>query len=167
MDWLVKIHKAEISDIIRIRDIAYKTWPHTFGAILSEEQINYMLSMMYSVEALSDQINKGHQFFIAGNEKLDLAFIGIESGHPRKDCCKIHKLYVLPEFQGKGIGKLLISKAKEICLSEKLSCLNLNVNRFNPAVEFYKTIGFEIILEEDIDIGNGFLMEDYQMELKF
>jgi ribosomal protein S18 acetylase RimI-like enzyme len=41
------------------------------------------------------------------------------------------------------------------------------VNRDNPAIQFYQKFGFEIIDKEDIDIGNGFLMEDYVMKWSF
>jgi hypothetical protein len=42
----------------------------------------------------------------------------------------------------------------------------LNVNRFNKAVQFYQYLEFTIIKEENIDIGDGYLMEDYVMEQK-
>ena len=44
--------------------------------------------------------------------------------------------------------------------------INLNVNRFNKAVDFYKNKGFQIVKEETIDIGKGYLMEDFVMELE-
>jgi len=46
------------------------------------------------------------------------------------------------------------------------SSLQLNVNRNNNAKVFYEKIGFAVIKEEDIDIGNGYLMNDYVMEKK-
>jgi ribosomal protein S18 acetylase RimI-like enzyme len=42
--------------------------------------------------------------------------------------------------------------------------LFLNVNKYNSAIQFYHKIGFEIAKEEVIDIGNGFVMDDYVME---
>ncbi|MGZ8545109.1 MAG: GNAT family N-acetyltransferase, partial [Flavisolibacter sp.] len=44
--------------------------------------------------------------------------------------------------------------------------LRLNVNRNNSARSFYEKLGFEMIGEEDIDIGNGYFMNDYVMEKK-
>ncbi|MEI9808163.1 MAG: hypothetical protein WDO16_09960 [Bacteroidota bacterium] len=38
------------------------------------------------------------------------------------------------------------------------------MNRSNNAKLFYEKIGFIVIREEDIDIGNGYLMNDYVME---
>jgi diamine N-acetyltransferase len=42
--------------------------------------------------------------------------------------------------------------------------LRLNVNRFNKAVGFYENFGFRVIGQEDIDIGQGYFMNDYIME---
>jgi ribosomal protein S18 acetylase RimI-like enzyme len=44
--------------------------------------------------------------------------------------------------------------------------LLLNVNRNNPTKGFYEKLGFTVIKEEDIDIGNGYFMNDYVMEKK-
>ena len=48
--------------------------------------------------------------------------------------------------------------------TNNIIALTLNVNRFNKAIDFYLKNGFKIIKEENIEIGNGFLMEDYVME---
>ena len=79
---------------------------------------------------------------------------------------KIHKLYVIPDTQGTGIGKKFIEFINIWANEHGALAVFLNVNRFNKAVDFYKHIGMAIIKKEDIDIGNGFLMEDYVMELK-
>jgi ribosomal protein S18 acetylase RimI-like enzyme len=42
----------------------------------------------------------------------------------------------------------------------------LNVNRNNKALGFYQKFGFVILREEDIDIGNGYFMNDYIMVCK-
>ncbi|MDB4515960.1 GNAT family N-acetyltransferase, partial [Crocinitomicaceae bacterium] len=93
-------------------------------------------------------------------------FIGLEPNYPDADILRIHKLYILPESNGKGLGRVLLNKAIDVAFDLDLHTLHLNVNRFNDAVEFYKHCGFKIIGEEDIDIGKGYLMEDFIMTLK-
>jgi ribosomal protein S18 acetylase RimI-like enzyme len=73
-------------------------------------------------------------------------------------------LYVLPNYQGKGIGAMLLQKIEDYIQVGTDVYLELNVNRFNSAIAFYQKQGFEIIRTEDIDIGNGFFMNDYVME---
>jgi len=146
-----------------IQDLACRIWPDTFKEILSPEQLTYMLNWMYSVETLQQQMEKGHRFFIIKENEIALGFIGIEPNHPDSGQLKIHKLYILPDQQGKGLGKKLIEHTIFLANEYGLQELVLNVNRFNKAVAFYTHFGFKISNEENIDIGNGYLMEDYIM----
>jgi GNAT superfamily N-acetyltransferase len=69
-------------------------------------------------------------------------------------------------LHGHGYGKAFIERAKMEALKNECTSLILNVNRFNKAVQFYQYLEFTIIKEENIDIGDGYLMEDYVMEQK-
>jgi len=150
-----------------IQDIAGKTWPVTYGAILSSEQIQYMFSMMYDLEALKNQAEtKNHHFIIAGEDGNFLGFASYEFDYLGEPKTKIHKIYILPETQGSGIGKKLLYYIAEKAKATGQEFLSLNVNRFNEAVHFYNKMGFEKVGEEDINIGNGYLMEDFIMEKK-
>lgn len=146
-----------------VQDLAYATWPDTFKDILTSEQIHYMLEWMYNLETLRKQVEDGHLFYVYLDKGVPLGFMGIEPNHPTQDSLKIHKIYVLPQTQGSGVGKKLLQKAMEVANDTGISKLVLNVNRFNKAVSFYQYIGFVIEYEENIDIGNGFLMEDFVM----
>jgi ribosomal protein S18 acetylase RimI-like enzyme len=79
---------------------------------------------------------------------------------------KLHKLYVDTNIQGKGIGRKLMDYIEEKLQANKGTALRLNVNRYNKARHFYEKIGFVIIGEEDANLGNGVLQEDYVMEKK-
>lgn len=160
-----EVKRVTSEDLQVVKDLAYSTWPDTFKDILSPEQITYMLNWMYDLGTLKKQATSGHQFFVFYDHGKALGFIGVEPNHPKDGELKIHKLYVLPDTQGSGIGKQLIQKASELARSMGIHSLVLNVNRFNKAVEFYKHLGFQIALEENIDIGNGYWMEDYVMTL--
>lgn len=160
----MQIRAIDSSEIHIIQDLAQQIWPDTFGEILSKEQIAYMLNWMYSTETLTKQFYEGHHFFVYEENDIPLGFMGIELFADHQ--VKIHKLYVLPDTQGKGIGRNFIDFVKNWAKDHGAHTLFLNVNRFNKAVEFYKHIGMTISKTEDIDIGNGYLMEDYVMELK-
>jgi ribosomal protein S18 acetylase RimI-like enzyme len=78
----------------------------------------------------------------------------------------LHKIYVLPSEQGKNFGKQVLDYIISAIKTAGATSLQLNVNRFNKALHFYEKQGFKIIREEDIDIGEGFFMNDYVMEKK-
>ena len=62
------------------------------------------------------------------------------------------------------MGKLLIQEVEKRAKENNDETISLNVNRFNKAYLFYLKNGFQIIAEEDLEIGQGYLMEDYKME---
>jgi ribosomal protein S18 acetylase RimI-like enzyme len=162
---MITISEASISDIKQIQNIVHITWPITYGEILSKEQLDYMLDLFYSDEALTNQYNKKEQlFYMIYEDDTNLGFIGIEHNYSGKALTKIHKIYLLPETQGKGIGKKVIDEIGKLASDNNSTALVLNVNRFNSALGFYKKIGFEVVDEVNIDIGKGYLMEDYVME---
>ncbi|MEO8239993.1 MAG: GNAT family N-acetyltransferase [Flavobacterium sp.] len=164
---MITISEATTEDIKIIQEITYKTWPITYGKILSKEQLDYMLNLFYSDEALINQFEKKEQlFYLVSEDEATLGFIGIEHNYKDEAVTKIHKIYLLPETQGKGIGKKVIEQIEKMALENHSSALSLNVNRFNSALSFYKKIGFEVVDEVNIEIGNGYLMEDYVMEKK-
>ncbi|TPG45086.1 GNAT family N-acetyltransferase [Flavobacterium pectinovorum] len=164
---MITISEATINDIKQIQNIVNITWPITYGEILSKEQLDYMLDLFYSDETLTEQYNKKIQlFYMIFEEETNIGFIGIEHHYNEDAITKIHKIYLLPETQGKGIGKKVVDEIGKLALKNNSTSLFLNVNRFNSALGFYKKIGFEIIDEVNINIGNGYLMEDYVMEKK-
>lgn len=164
---MITITAATINDIKQIQNIVNITWPITYGEILSKEQLDYMLGLFYSTEALNEQYNKKIQlFYMIDEDETNIGFIGIEHNYNGEAVTKIHKIYLLPETQGKGIGKKVIDEIGKLALKNNSKALLLNVNRFNSALGFYKKIGFEVKEEVDIEIGNSYLMEDYVMEKK-
>lgn len=77
---------------------------------------------------------------------------------------RLNTIYLLPEAQGKGLGKLLIDAVVGCAKDNNSKVLSLNVNRFNKAVSFYQKQGFEIVEKEDIELDHGYLMKDYKLE---
>lgn len=153
------------ADYETIRQLAYKIWPVTYGPILSKEQLDFMLGAFYSIETIRKNVTESrHVFLLVKENDQDSGFVCYEHQYKNKLETRIHKIYLLPEIQGKGIGKLLLEKVAALAKEVQSKRLSLNVNRFNTALYFYTKNGFQITAEEDIEIGSGYLMEDYIME---
>ena len=146
-----------------IRDIALQTWPHTFKDILSLEQIIYMLQMMYNVDTLKQAWRDGHHYLLAKENGMFVGFLTMQHQYNDRPASKIHKLYILPEVQSRGVGKALLEEAEKIAVRNGAKELTLNGNRHNKAKDLDERKGLTITGEEDIDIGEGYLMEDYIM----
>jgi diamine N-acetyltransferase len=163
---MITISQATSKDIPIIQEIAHKTWPITYGSILSKAQLDYMMDLMYSDASLLEQLMTKPLFFLAYEGDSCLGFTSCENNYQNSKVTRLHKIYILPEAQGKGVGKALVDKVVALAKENQSNIISLNVNKFNKAVSFYKKVGFKIASEEDLDIGNGYLMEDYKMELK-
>ncbi len=160
---MVNIRNANIDDLIPIERLAREIWPGTYGDILSQEQLHYMLDLIYNQAVLRDQmLNQQHTFLMAELDGEPVAFAVFSTVEP--GVCKLHKIYVHQKTQGRGIGKQLIDHIVGILQPLKFQILRLNVNRQNKARFFYEKLGFTIVKEEDIDIGKGYFMVDYIME---
>ena len=161
----LKIQQATVKDIELIREITFKVWPQTYSNIIDKKQIDYMLDMIYSEAALEQQMTEHqHSFIINYNDVFPVAFASY--GPISSTTWKLHKLYILPNQHGKGIGRFMIDHILEDVRVKGGHSLILNVNRQNKARYFYEKLGFNIIGEEDIDIGSGYFMNDYVMEKK-
>lgn len=157
-----RIRTATHSDIQKIIALVQMVWPSTYTAIIGAEQVKYMLEQFYSVEALESQMNNGHVFLLFEENGIVQGFASYSEVEERT--FKLHKLYVLTGYQKKGIGKRLIERVEKLVSSHSGEFLRLNVNRDNKAKDFYERLGYSVLKEEDIDIGEGFYMNDYVME---
>jgi ribosomal protein S18 acetylase RimI-like enzyme len=149
-----------------IQEIAHQTWPSTFAGILSGAQIDYMLNWMYALPMLESQLEQGHGFLVAEEQREAIGFAGFELNHLEGPKAKLHKLYLLPSSQGKGVGKSLLLEVAKRAREAGQKSLVLNVNKYNEkAINFYLAMGFLTIRQEVNDIGQGYVMDDDVMEL--
>ena len=165
MSTTLHIREAGVHDIAIIREIATITWPVAYGSYISKAQLDYMLDMMYSDNSLLEQINKGHQFYIAEHNSTPIGFASVSK--EEDNTCKLNKLYVLPTAQKTGAGKALLQKTINYATSHSASCLFLQVNKQNNAQHFYSKHGFIVREASKLEIGGGYVMDDYIMELAF
>ena len=162
---MISISGAIPSDFPVIREIAHKTWPVAYGEIISKAQLDYMLEEFYSDATLNYNFtHKNHRFLLVTENSVCLGFASYEHHYLGENKTRLHKIYMLPESQGKGAGKLLIAVVEKLARENNDLLISLNVNRFNTAFSFYEKLGFEKVGEEDVVLDFGYLMEDYKLE---
>ncbi|MFD0766655.1 GNAT family N-acetyltransferase [Mucilaginibacter lutimaris] len=160
------IREATVADVDDILQIAEQTWWPTYEPLLGKEQVAYMLGELYTAEKIGRQISEKQQIFLLLMEDgQPVAFAAYSPRQEDAEIYKLHKLYCLPATQGKGYGKILINAVADKALEAGKRMLELNVNRYNNAKSFYERMGFQVIYEEDIPIGQ-YWMNDYVMRKK-
>ena len=161
MDGVLTLREAAKADLAVIADLAHRTWPICYRDIISQAQIMYMLGMMYSEEALEQQMQDGHRFLLASIGDAPAGFCSY--GRMSETVMRLHKLYVLPEFHGCSIGRALLNETLSLSAAQQAEALELNVNKRNPAYHFYLKHGFAVTDEKIIPFG-PFVMDDYIMQ---
>ncbi|MDR3250166.1 MAG: GNAT family N-acetyltransferase [Tannerella sp.] len=162
----LSIKEAGENDSPLIRELASRIWEHTYRAILSKEQLGYMFEMMYSVEHIIRQMTElHHRYFIVCADSEPVGYLSIEK--ETDDKYIFQKIYVVPEFHGKGVGGYLFKQGVEYLKTVALApfTVELYVNRANPSVGFYEHLGMKKTATRDYDIGNGFFMNDFIMTI--
>jgi len=161
----MKILPAQKSDIPKIQELARKSWEKAYSEILSREQLEYMLGTMYSEKEISSQMeNPDYHYFLIFDEEIPVGFIGFEH-HYEDSTTKLHRVYLLEEAKGKGFGKAGIDFLKMQTKKSGDHRIILNVNKNNTARKIYEKQGFSVYDKGVFDIGNGFVMDDYLMEV--
>ncbi len=161
----INIKPALAEDWVIINQIAHKTWPLTYGDVIPQPQLWYMLNLFYSEESLRNLINeKKQQCFIALNESGPVGFISVEEHFNQQDQMMIRKLYLLPEHQGKGYGKTLLEFITSQAIRTNHGLLRLKVFFKNQnAIRFYEHFGFSVQGDELMKIGREYSILDYIM----
>ncbi len=161
----IKIRNASEAELATVENLAREIWPVSYKGIISPEQIEYMLSRMYSPDTMKDEIrNKGIKFDLLSCDGIDVGYISYGPYEDEPGTIKVHKLYLKPEYHHKGLGSMMLTHAKEQARAIGCKMLVLNVNKHNPAVNVYRKNGFTVRKSVCIDVGDGFVMDDYIME---
>lgn len=167
----ISIRKAGVEDVRTIHDMAEVVFRHTYADILSSEQMEYMMDWMYSLPNLEEQLAQGHVYHLAFLDGRPCGYVSVQADGSEPDGTDVyhlHKIYVLPSEQGKGIGQMLFDTALSYVRKRsdgRKARVELNVNRNNPSIGFYIHNGMRVLRQDDFHIGNGFYMNDFIMGL--
>lgn len=159
----IKVCESDLM-IRQLADAAKIVWNEYFINIISKEQINYMVNKFQSYDALTKAINEeGYTYYLAYDEEKVIGYCGIRMDGDR---LFLSKLYILKEMRGKRIASALLQKAIAFAHAHQLSAIYLTCNRFNTnSLSVYEHKGFRIIETLQTDIGHGFIMDDYVLQL--
>lgn len=155
---------ASEADLPALAELAGVIWRACYPGIISDEQIEFMLARMYDQATLREEMqSQGIHFYrlLAEGRFAGFASIGPTN---KPGVMKLHKLYLLPELHGRGLGRLML----EHCATEarRLGAhqLLLAVNKQNTrAIAAYRRDGFAVAEAVVNDIGGGFVMDDFLM----
>lgn len=151
----------KVSDIKELASLASSIWHEYWTCLLSPEQIDYMVENFQSEKAIKEQIeNENYTYYFIKSDNENAGYFGISD---KGNFLFLSKIYIRKEFRHKGIGTKAFNKIKELALGKPI---RLTVNKHNTnSINAYKKWGFKTIDAVVTDIGSGFVMDDYIMEI--
>lgn len=157
---ITALSENEIDELI---PLARRIWHAHYPGIITAGQIEYMLDRGYTRDSILEEIR--HQGVLWFSIRDESGMIGFASVGPYGDSImKLHKLYLLPDYHGQGIGARALAEVERVAKEHNADKLVLNVNRHNTkAINAYTRSGWHIAEKVKVDIGQGYIMDDYVM----
>lgn len=157
----VSIRPLVPADLPELSALAGRIWrAHYAPEIVSHEQIEYMLPSVASPEVIEKNIREKNQRFWIMEHGRHMA--GYSAAEPRGgNDWFLDKLYVDVNGHRRGLGSRML---EHVLRETGAKTLSLRVNRKNiKAINFYFKHGFSITALDVLDLGNGYVMDDFLM----
>ncbi|HEX5802385.1 MAG TPA: GNAT family N-acetyltransferase [Azospira sp.] len=158
------IQPVRPADVDAIAALARTIWQSAYAEIITPAQIDYMLAQRYNAPRLLDEL--GTPGYWWDQAVVDGERAGFSSCYLTETPgeLKLDKLYVHPARQRGGIGAALIGRVLEHGRAAGCDTLLLAVNKQNSrAIAAYEKNGFAVRESVRVDIGGGFVMDDFIM----
>jgi ribosomal protein S18 acetylase RimI-like enzyme len=152
------------TDIQIVVNLASEIWTEHYTAIIGAEQVEYMLKHFHAQENIIEQIQQqNYLYFLIKSEQRMIGYFAFKMSDNE---LFLSKIYILSNQRGSGIGKAAFEFIKDIASNNNISKISLTVNKHNnDSIAAYAKLGFIKIGEKCVDIGQGYKMDDFVMQL--
>ena len=151
---------AQVAEIARM---AHEIWNEYYVSLIGQAQVDYMVARFQSVEAMQSQIDSGYEYFQIQQSGVSVGYAAIRHDVPERRVF-ISKLYLLAAHRKSGAGRKALAVIERMARERAATTLWLTVNKGNASVRAYERLGFSIVDAMVVDIGGGYVMDDYKME---
>jgi ribosomal protein S18 acetylase RimI-like enzyme len=156
-----------------LREIAYSTYDDAFRHLNTPENMQAYLDAAFERgKLLAELEDPGSAFYFLYMDDALVGYLKLNEGPSQTDLkdpdsLEIERIYVVPGWQGQGLGKYLIREALEIARRRGKRCVWLGVWEKNErAIVFYQRMGFRVIGTHEFIMGDE-RQTDYLMRLDF
>lgn len=149
--------------ILSVELLAREIWYEYYVPLIGKAQVDYMVAKFQSAAAMQEQIDSGYLYFLLQQEGAALGYFAAQP-QPASQRLFVSKLYLHRNARGRGTGRAAMEFIEKLALERGLAHLWLTVNKGNPAVGAYQKMGLQIVESIVMDIGGGFVMDDFRME---
>lgn len=152
-----------------VAQLAHEIWIEHYTPIIGRDQVDYMLANFQSEAAIAAQLAEGYEYFLLGfsahGSTTHWAGYCAAQPQPLQRRLFVSKLYVSAAVRGRGLGRAGIDHLLHLARERALDVLWLTVNKHNPTLQQYLRWGFINVGAVVADIGGGYVMDDFKLEM--
>lgn len=167
----IDFHLLTVNDLTELARISRLTYEDTFASANTPENMKAYLDHAFNEKQLAAELNTdGTQFFFAKADKTILGYLKINMGQAQtefqeEEGLEIERVYVLPDHQGKKMGKSMLNFAIDKARNLGKQYVWLGVWEHNLAARaFYDRLGFREIGSHPFVMGDD-VQTDYLLRL--
>jgi ribosomal protein S18 acetylase RimI-like enzyme len=136
------VRTAGEGDIEAVRLLLVETWHATYDAIYGAERVTQLTDTWHSLDSLRRRLTRPSSEFLVADDGERIAGMAFAAADAEGKTVTLHQLYVLPAYQGHGIGGALLDEVLDDFPDAEI--VRLEVEAANSrAIAFYKLYGFE------------------------
>jgi len=149
------------TEIEIIATLAHTIWHEHYTSIIGAAQVTYMVDKFQSQNSINQQIKEGYLYYIINYKNKAVGYLCIKKD---KDDLFLSKIYIDKKYRGKKIGRTAMTFIESCAKDMGCTTITLTVNKNNTnSIQAYQNMGFKSKGPIVIDIGNGFIMDDFKM----
>ena len=162
---MLTTRKAIYEDYACIANIHFSSWNAAYAELLPATYVNKANSLPAKVKMWQKIIvHPDVSVWIAYDDNKPQSSVGFIGCFNKGDDCEITTLYVLPEYQGLGIGSQLMTTLLEEVSNSTMHQLYLWVLETNTtAMRFYNKFGFVLSGERSEELHDNNKIVDIKM----
>jgi len=150
-------------DISNLAHMAKEIWEEYYTPIIGKDQVNYMIDKFQSESAIIQQIKDDYDYFIVSRNSQYIGYLCFIKNNEINSLF-LSKIYLKKPFRRMGYGREMIEFVIRQASKKRYQSITLTVNKYNKnSIRAYQKLGFIQNRELVIDIGNGFIMDDFEM----
>ena len=155
------IRTANLSDADVIARVHIDSWQTTYRGLMPDkvlDNLSFELRKEWWQGILHDQ--NGRVLVVEENDQIvGFAYFGEEREHDPIYRGELYAIYLLAEYQKKGIGRLLLEASAESLIKLGMHNMLLWVLSTNPSRKFYEKMGGKYLRDKSVEIGGAALQE--------
>ncbi len=157
---MFNLRKVHSKDIFELQKIGKETFLETFGSDNLKSDMDVYLNSSFNINQLNSELkNPESRFYFAEFNNTVIGYLKVNIGAAQSenmahDFFEIERIYVISNYQGKKVGRLLFDKALELAKEQCAKHIWLGVWEENPkAIKFYKKNGFVVFGSHKFILG--------------